>query len=141
MTSYYLRKNEINPKKFIHFRLLSCASLLTLIVGFNSPVNATSEWQRAEVPITGIVSYVREKCVRFEVDEKVEYRFSSKHPVSFDIHYHPGEATLYKIKEENVDSFSGEFISDSGDHYCFTWRNHVHRGENWPISFEYRVLK
>lgn len=141
MTSNFSGKTHSHLKSFMYCKLAFCASLLTLTCGLGAPANASEEWQHATVPITGIVNYSREKCVQFAVGEKVEYRFSSKHPVNFNIHYHPREETLYKIKKENIENFSGEFMSDSSEHYCFTWSNHAARGENWPISFEHRVLK
>ena len=111
------------------------------IVGFISSVaGAATEWTEASIAMVGVKNYSMERCLKFEAGKKVEFSFNSQSPVNFDVHYHPGNTTLFKIKKENVSQLDGDFISEAEDHYCFTWVNPADLGSDWSIQLKYRVV-
>jgi hypothetical protein len=99
-----------------------------------------NEWQQQTVPMVGVQNYFMERCIEFGAGKKVEFNFTSQHPVNFDVHYHPGNSIAFAIKKENIKELSDGFTSDAADHYCFTWANPVEVGSDWNIQLKYRVV-
>ncbi|MGM8228519.1 hypothetical protein ACSV5M_18200 [Cellvibrio sp. ARAG 10.3] len=103
-------------------------------------IATANEWQQLSVPMVGVEHYTREVCLEFHAGDSVQYRFTSKHPVNFNIHYHPESGTEFKNRLETVQDVSDKFSVESTQPYCFTWSNKTEAGEEWDIKLEYLAL-
>ena len=86
----------------------------------------SSEIQRLEA--TRVISGVElpgyaihEECMALERDERIAYRFNAQPPVSFNIHYHEGNAVILPIDIASTTEESGVFLADSARGYCLMW--------------------
>lgn len=124
-----------------HFAVSARHSALFAVIGFFSSVaGAATEWTEASIAMVGVKNYSMERCLEFKAGQKIEFSFTSQSPVNFDVHHHPGNATLFKIKKENISQLNGDFVSDADDHYCLTWVNPADVGSDWSIQLKYRVV-
>jgi hypothetical protein len=131
MSVRFLRKKNTLPS-----RLGAAVLAASCAVG----AFAADAWQQQAVPMVGVQNYFMERCLQFGAGEKVEFSFTSQHPVNFDVHYHPDNAIVFVLKKENTKELSDSFISKAVDHYCFTWANPVDVGSDWDIQLKYRVI-
>lgn len=116
------------------------ASLMTLVASWSGAAAATEGWQDTPVTMIGVANYFREVCREFSAGDKVEYRFTSAHPVNFNIHHHPNSSTVFLLKKESLAELSGNFTAATNDHYCFTWTNLVELGaQEWDVQLQHRV--
>lgn len=124
-----------SPRNFFLRRFFGCLFL----VGTSATAIA-GEWQHETVTMVGVQNYFMERCVKFSAGATVEFSFTSKYPVNFDVHHHPGNAMVFITKKEGVHALSDAFKSVADDHYCFTWANPADVGSDWDITLKHRVV-
>lgn len=74
------------------------------------------------VTAMGLTPYeIREDCVRMAPGDRLDYRFDATEPVSFEIHYREGAATLAPIARSVVTSDSGIYQAPLPREYCLAW--------------------
>lgn len=105
-----------------------------------SAQNSATQTSSMLVKMRGPLNYLNEQCVDFTSGDEVQYRFASKHPVKFDIHYHSHSNTSFAVEHEEVSSHSGRFVVGDIAQYCFTFVNKQRLRENWQFTMEYSVL-
>jgi FtsP/CotA-like multicopper oxidase with cupredoxin domain len=62
-----------------------------------------------------------EECIALEQGERVAYRFESRLPVAFNIHFHEDNAVIMPVSRDGTISESGDFAADRKEIYCLTW--------------------
>jgi hypothetical protein len=62
-----------------------------------------------------------DECFALEPGERVGYRFSATLPVSFNVHFHDGNAVVMPVTSDRTTSESGAFAADRKQVYCATW--------------------
>jgi hypothetical protein len=112
----------------------------TLFFLGTSATASAGEWQHETVTMAGVQNYFMERCVKFGAGTKVEFSFTSKYAVNFDVHHHPGNTIVFVTKKEGIHALSESFLSAADDHYCFTWANPVDVGNDWDITLKHRVV-
>lgn len=121
-------------------RMLGASALLLGGVMANSAL-ADATWQQATVDMVGVENFFGERCIAVQAGQTIQYRYTSAHPLDFNIHQHPDHNNIIFLrKEENLASLSGNFLADKDDHYCFTWSNTADRGGvEWKIALDYQI--
>lgn len=85
--------------------------------------------------------YFTERCVQFDADTRVDYRFQSPEPVNFNVHVHTDESTLYPVKQEARLQHEGILEIDSANEFCFMWTSTSDMEAQWQLLFKYRLSK
>jgi hypothetical protein len=62
-----------------------------------------------------------EECVPLEPGERIAYRFVSRLPVAFNIHFHEDNAVIMPVSRDGTTSESGDFAADRKELYCLMW--------------------
>lgn len=124
-----------SPRNFFLRRFFGCL----FFIGTSASAIA-GDWQHETVPMVGVQNYFMERCVEFGAGKKIEFDFTSQHPVNFDVHYHPGNSIAFAIKKQNIKALNDVFTSNAADAYCFTWANPADVGSDWDIQLKYREV-
>ena len=53
--------------------------------------------------------------------DRVEWRYSARHPVAFNIHYHEGKVVVSPIVRDSALSGEGVFDPLTAQEYCLMW--------------------
>ena len=70
----------------------------------------------------GLAPYaIIEECVALEPGERIAYRFESRRPVAFNIHFHEDNAVIMPVSSDRTTSESGDFAADRKELYCLMW--------------------
>ncbi|MGD8176159.1 hypothetical protein [Marinimicrobium sp. ARAG 43.8] len=145
MSSHFIYKTFKNSVALTRRPLAVRSGLIAVafIGGFAlspSGVASDEEWTKETFTMVGVKNYFWEICREFTAGDVVSYRSNSAYPIDFNIHYHPGKETKFKLKKEGVSEVSGSFTPADNQHYCFTWTSTEERGENWLITLEYQAV-
>jgi hypothetical protein len=62
-----------------------------------------------------------EECLSLEEGERIDFRFESRYPVAFNIHFREGNAVIMPLTRDDATSESGDFTADRKEIYCLTW--------------------
>jgi len=62
-----------------------------------------------------------EECVVLEPGERIAYRFESRLPVAFNVHFHDDNAVVMPLTRDGTTSESGDFAADRKQVYCLMW--------------------
>ena len=71
------------------------------------------------VPAGGFAEF----CGRLGPAQKIEWRFSGKAPVDFNIHYHVGERVEFPARSDGIAASDGILEARESQDYCWMWRN------------------
>jgi hypothetical protein len=77
---------------------------------------------------------VHEECRALVPGDRLDYRFTSSAPVSFNIHYHDGNAVVIPITHDGVTADSGIFAPALPQDFCLTWQAQL-----TTVTLDYRV--
>ncbi|HEV2038613.1 MAG TPA: hypothetical protein VGT81_00985 [Casimicrobiaceae bacterium] len=70
----------------------------------------------------GLAPYaIVEECLALEAGERIAYRFESRLPVAFNIHFHEDNAVIMPVSRDGTTSESGDFTADRKEVYCLMW--------------------
>ncbi|HWZ73386.1 MAG TPA: hypothetical protein VN326_18170 [Casimicrobiaceae bacterium] len=62
-----------------------------------------------------------EECFALEPGERIGYRFESRFPVAFNVHFNEDNAVVMPISHDGTTSESGDFAADRKQVYCLMW--------------------
>jgi len=77
---------------------------------------------------------LHEDCMKLAPGDRLDYRFTSTAPMSFNVHYHAGNAVVMPIAREAVTADSGIFQPVLAEDYCLMWE-----AGTAPTALDYRV--
>ena len=77
---------------------------------------------------------VHQECRNLVAGDRLDYRFTSSSPVSFNIHYHEINAVVIPLSREGVTADSGIFQPTAPHEFCLTWE-----AGGVPVVVSYRV--
>jgi hypothetical protein len=66
-------------------------------------------------------SAMHEECFLLAEGDRLEYAFSSTHPVRFGIHYRTGNADVVPVGRDAIDADAGIFLAALAQNYCLRW--------------------
>lgn len=64
---------------------------------------------------------VHEECASLRPGDRLHYRFESKAPLAFNIHYHEGKAVVMPVTRERATADEGTFVPLAAHVYCLMW--------------------
>ena len=64
---------------------------------------------------------MHEECMKLSIGERIAYRFKAQPPVSFNIHFHEGNAVIMPIDISSSEDEAGTFAADREQIFCLTW--------------------
>jgi len=64
---------------------------------------------------------VREECARLAEGDRLDWRFESQAPVTFNLYYVEGNAFLAPISREDVTADAGIYLARTARRYCLRW--------------------
>lgn len=96
--------------------LAACVAVAACATGMVTPGEPKVVRDRPLTPYD-----IHEECVRLAVGDRVDYEFDATEPVSFDIHYHEGNAVLAPVVREPLRADSGIFVARIAQDYCLMW--------------------
>lgn len=64
---------------------------------------------------------IHEECAGLRPGDRLHYRFESKAPLAFNIHYHEGRAVVMPVTRERVTADEGTFAPLAAHDYCLMW--------------------
>jgi hypothetical protein len=64
---------------------------------------------------------MHEACLWMARGDRLDWRYESSAPVTFDIHYHEGNAVLSPVRRDDSSADSGTFEARLAQEYCLTW--------------------
>lgn len=80
---------------------------------------------------------VREECARLAAGDRLDWRFESQAPVTFNLYYVEGNAFLAPISRDDVTADAGVYLARTARRYCLRWEA-GRRGA--IVSYRARVL-
>ena len=80
---------------------------------------------------------VHEECARLAVGDRLDWRFESRAPVTFNLYYVEGGAFLAPISREDVTADAGVYLARTARRYCLRWEA---GRQGAVISYRARVL-
>jgi hypothetical protein len=80
---------------------------------------------------------VREECAQLAAGERLDFRFESQAPVTFNLYYREGPSLLAPLSREDVTSDSFVFRAPLTQRYCLRWEA---GRQGAIISYRARVL-
>lgn len=87
--------------------------------------------QEATVKPSGLL----EDCIDITDRQKMDYSFTSSHPLNFYIHYHEEGNRFELDNQELVTAAEGTFFPNKANVYCLTWTNPHTRSVDLSYSF------
>ena len=110
------------------------ASLLALSLAACASAPADPNAPR-EVSGQNIAPYAtHEECLPLVPGDRLDYRFTSSSPVSFNIHYHESNVIIMPLVREGVTADSGIFQPAAPHEFCLMWE-----AGGVPVAVSYRV--
>ena len=76
-----------------------------------------------------------EACVPMQPGERLDWRYESSTPLSFEIHYREGNAVLAPVVRSGTAADSGTFEARLRENYCATWE-----AGSGGATVSYRIL-
>jgi hypothetical protein len=64
-----------------------------------------------------------EACEKLPRGAKVTWRFESRSPVDFNVHYHEGKVVQYPVRQDQVAASEGTLDAKLEHDYCWMWTN------------------
>lgn len=64
---------------------------------------------------------VHEECARLADGDRLDYRFESRAPVTFNLYYVDNNSFLAPISRENVTADAGVYLARTARRYCLRW--------------------
>ena len=64
---------------------------------------------------------VHEECTKLAAGDVLHYRFTTKAPVAFNIHYHEGKAVVQPVTRDAATRDEGDFKAQVAHEYCLMW--------------------
>ena len=99
---------------------LATAVFAVAVVACTPAIVAPGQWLEVrEQPVDAMGAH--ERCVTLKPGDRLEWRFTAKLPVSFNIHYHEGKVVIAPITREKVTEDSGMFDPLTAQEYCLMW--------------------
>jgi hypothetical protein len=62
-----------------------------------------------------------EECVAMKPGDVLDYHFDAQRPVTFNIHFHEGNAVILPIARDNVTTDEGTYQPLLAQDYCLMW--------------------
>jgi len=75
-----------------------------------------------------------EECLTLGPGDRLDYRFTSTSPVTFNIHYHESNSIVSPVVREGVSADSGIFQPIARQEFCLAWE-----AGPVPVLVSYRV--
>jgi hypothetical protein len=74
--------------------------------------------------VTGLIiapHALHEECLKLVPGDRVDYRFTSKMPLAFNIHYHEGKVVVMPVTRDDTVEDAGIFRPTFAQDYCLMW--------------------
>ena len=113
-------------------RALACCLCAALAACAGAPAGPDGPRERTGQNIAPYASH--EECLTLGPGDRLDYRFTSTSPVTFNIHYHEDNAVVSPIVREGVSADSGIFQPVVRQSFCLTWEAGA-----VPVLVSYRV--
>ena len=81
---------------------------------------------------------VHEECTKLAAGDVLHYRFTTKAPVAFNIHYHEGKAVVQPVTRDNVTRDEGQFKASVPQEYCLMWEAGA---AGTPLDYGVRLMR
>lgn len=75
-----------------------------------------------------------EPCFTMTAGDRLEYSFTARAPLDFNLHYHEGDDVHYPERLKAVRRHAGHFEAKFDQTYCLMWRNR----SSAPITLDYQ---
>jgi hypothetical protein len=62
-----------------------------------------------------------EDCFVLDEGNRVEFQFSARPPVAFNVHYREGNAMIMPVELKSTVEESGDFVAEKDQTYCMSW--------------------
>ena len=72
-----------------------------------------------EVPAGGFA----ELCGKLAGGQRIQWQFTGKTPMDFNIHYHVGEKVEFPAQQDGIAASNGVLETHESQDYCWMWRN------------------
>jgi hypothetical protein len=64
---------------------------------------------------------VREECAQLREGDRLDWRFESRAPVTFNLYYKEGSTFLAPISREDTTTDAGVYLARTARRYCLRW--------------------
>ncbi len=81
---------------------------------------------------------IHEECASLRPGDRLHYRFESKAPLAFNIHYHEGKAVVMPVTRERATADEGTFVPLGAHVYCLMWEAGA---EGTTVDFAVRLTR
>jgi phosphodiesterase/alkaline phosphatase D-like protein len=81
---------------------------------------------------------VHEECASLHPGDRLFYRFESKAPLAFNIHYREGKAVVMPVTRERATADEGTFVPRAAHDYCLMWEAGA---EGTTIDYSMRLTR
>jgi hypothetical protein len=114
------RCGHVGLKPDVHrIATIALASLLLCACAAQDTIAADEPRTASELPVAPYSFH--EECAALEVDDRLNYHFESKAPVTFEIYYREGSASISTVNRDGVTAFGGVFNAPAARRYCLRW--------------------
>ena len=62
-----------------------------------------------------------EDCFVLSEGDRVEFQFSARQPIAFNVHYREGKALVMPVELKSVVDETGDFVAEKDQTYCMSW--------------------
>ncbi len=81
---------------------------------------------------------IHEECASLHPGDRLHYRFESRAPLAFNIHYHEGKAVVMPVTRERATADEGTFVPLGAHVYCLMWEAGA---EGTTVDFAVRLTR
>lgn len=115
-----------------------------LLIGFVAALGALAA--QAAGPQTMTLSlqaqkgHFTEKCFTLESGQQISYQFSTRHPIEFNLHFHPANGdTVFPDRLTVKSQHSKRIVAEAGGAYCFMATNASEQPSAFDIVINYEI--
>ena len=109
--------------------LAMCGCATDTIVA-NAPISRTD---------VAIAPYeLQEECAQLRPGDRLDYRFSAKAPVTFNLYYQEGVTFVSPVSRDDIMEFADVFLAPSARRYCLRWEAGV---QGAILDYRVRLLR
>lgn len=114
--------------------------LLGLVVGMGSLAAQAAAPLTIKLTMQPQKGYFTEQCFTLESGQELAYKFSTRHPIEFNLHHHPASGdTVFPDRLSVKSQHSNRIVAASAGAYCFMATNPSDQPGAFDVVINYEI--
>lgn len=138
------RSQTLTPPSIMTIDTVNAVTRQHLLIGIVATLCAVAAQaaapQSMKLTMQPQKGYFTEQCFTLERGQQLAYRFSTRHPVEFNLHHHPANAdTVFPDRLIVKSQHSKRIVAESAGAYCFMATNIDEQPGAFDIVVSYEI--